>query len=163
MDYYADKAIANLGTLDTSGANTIVFAPGRPADVCRAILVNTVAHTVADAIITVAVRDVDNGNSTTIGTFTLPFTGSAADDVKYVELVFPDSDGEISSIDGSLTFSSESPGGPIQVDVGQEISFTSNGGGDAGTYQVYVEYYDQPFQSEAGRVGNAAELTFTPA
>lgn len=155
--YWTKDVQYNAGTLDASGANAIVFAPGRPVDVKRIVVVTTVAQTTADAVISVAVRDVDNGNSTAIGTFTLPFTGSAADDVKYVELGKPLTTGTTAS-DGSLVYKGHTPGGPVRVDVGQEMSLTSNGGGDAGTYQVYFEYLDQGFDAVT-----ETELVFTHA
>jgi hypothetical protein len=158
--YYTKDDIANLGTLDASGANSVVFAPGRPVDVDRVIVVTTVAQTTADATITLGVRDVDNGNSVTKGSFVLPFTGSATDDVKYVNLVKPKTTATTAS-DGSITFTGYSPGGFIEVNPGQELFLTSDGGGDAGTYQVYVEYKDQGFSGS--RIADAVELTFTAA
>lgn len=154
---YRDK-IENLGTLDASGANTIVYAPGRPVVIRRAILITTVAQTVADAVITVAVRDVDNGNSTSQGTFTIPFTDSAADDVAYVDIGKPATAGTV-AVDGSTVYEGFTPGGGVRVEPGQEISFTSDGGGDAGTYQVYLEMTDEGFE-----VGDAdREITFVAA
>lgn len=147
----------NLGTLDASGANAVVFAPGRPAIVRKIVTVTTIAQTTADAVITMAVRDVDDGNSTTQGTFTLPFTGSAADDVKFVKPGQPSATGA-TAVDGSTVYEGFTPGGGIRVEVGQELSLTSNGGGDAGTYQVYVEYIDEGFNEADG-----TELTFTAA
>lgn len=154
---YRDK-IDNLGTLDASGANTIVFAPGRQAVVRKIILITTVAQTVANATITVAVRDVDNGNSVTQGTFVMPFATSATDDVAFVKPGQPATAGT-TAVDGSLVFEGYEPGGGIVVEPGQELALTSDGGGDAGTYQVYVESIDNPFvEAEADR-----EITFVAA
>lgn len=148
----------NLGTLDASGANTIVFAPGRPAVVRKVVLITTVAHTTANATITVALRDVDNGNSVTKGTFVLPFTGSVTDDVAFVEIGKPNTTGS-AGVDGSTIYKGYEPGGGIRVEPGQELAFTSDGGGDAGTYQVYVEYIDEGFDyTDADR-----EISFTNA
>lgn len=159
--YWTKALFANAGTLDASGANTVAFAPGEAIDVKRLILVTTVAHTTANATITVAVRDVDNGNSTTIGTFVLPFSGSAADDVQYVELGKPATTGTVAS-DGSTVYSSVDPGGLIEVLPGQEIALTSDGGGDAGSYAVYVEYMPKGFNPEVLGLDDE-ELTFTHA
>ena len=159
--YWTKDMYANLSTLDASGANAVEYAPGEAIDVKRAIFVTTVAQTVADATITVVVRDRDNGNSTTIGTFTLPFTGSALDKVYYVDFGKPDEDGTVET-DGSLVFSSDEPGGLVEVLPGQEIVFTSDGGGDAGTYQVYLEYISKGFDPNVlGITDN--ERTFTHA
>lgn len=159
--YWTKDHYANVGSLDASGANSVVYAPGEAIDAIRAILVTTVAQTVANATITVAVRDVDNGNSTTIGTFTLPFSGSAADDVQYADFGKPATTGTVET-DGSTVYSSADPGGVIEVLPGQEIVFTSDGGGDAGTYQVYLEYVSKGFNPEVlGITDN--ERTFTHA
>jgi hypothetical protein len=159
--YWTKDMYANLSTLDASGANSVVYAPGESIDVKRLIFVTTVAQTVADAVLTVAVRDVDNGNSTTIGTVTLAFTGSTADDVQYTDLGKPATTGTVET-DGSLVFSSDDPGGVIAIRPGQELAITSNGGGDAGTYQVYVEYISKGFNPEVLDITDN-ELTFTHA
>lgn len=157
--YHAVKdEIANVGAATISGTTAVTWAPGRPADVRRLILVTTTAVTVADATLTVSVRDVDDGNSTSYGTFVVPFTGSAADDVQYVDLVTTDTDGSTSAIDGSLVYTA---GGMIEVNPGQELVVVSDGGATAGVVQVYVEYQDLGFSGS--RVEDATELTFTPA
>lgn len=157
--YWGHETTVNLGTLDASGANTIVFAPGHYFDVKRVILVTTIAQTVVDAIITVAIRDVDDGNSTTKGTFTLAFTGSATDDKKFVDFGKPATTGTTAA-DGSLIYKGHTPGGVLELKPGQELSLTSDAGGNAGTYQVYVEGYDKGMN--IGQVG-MTELTFTHA
>jgi hypothetical protein len=159
--FFTNAKFADLSTLDASGANAVQFNPGERAKVKRVILVTTVAQTTADATITVVVRDRDNGNSTTIGTFTLPFTGSATDDVQYAEFGNPSATAD-TGVDGSSVYSSVSPGGLIEVDPGQEMVFTSDGGGDAGTYHVYVEYIPEGFNPEVLGI-TANERTFTAA
>jgi hypothetical protein len=158
--YMTQDDIINLGAFDAAEASTVAFAPGRPVDVHRVILVTTEAQVAADAIVTVSVRDVDDGNSTTIGTFTIPLAGSALDNVQYVNLVYPATTGTTAS-DGSLVFTGYDPGGFVQVNPGQEIAFVSNAGGSSGIYTLYVEYKDQGFSGE--RVAHAVELTFTAA
>lgn len=157
-NYYATKeAIKQVGTaaLDASGANTVTAIFGRKARLKRLILVTTVAQTVANATITVAVRDHDDSPSTTIGSFVLPFSGSAIGDKKYVDLVTTDTDGSTSSIDGSLVYEA---GDPVEVEPTEELALTSDGGGDAGSYLVFVEYWDQPFT-----VADGTEVAFVPA
>lgn len=157
-NYMTKDDIANLGTLDASGANSIVFAPGRPVDVDRIILVTTVAHTVADATITVGVRNVDDTSSVTKGSFVIPFTGSALNKVLAIELVKPKTTATTAA-DGSIYYAGYNPGGFIRVDPGQELFLTSDGGGNAGTYQVYIEYKDQGFSG--ADVAAAVKLAFT--
>lgn len=154
--YYDKARTDNIGSLDASGANTVAFAPGQPVDVTRIVLVTTVAHTTADATITVTVRDVDDGNSTTVGTFALAYDGSATDDVQYVN-VAGEQVGPTTASDGSIVYGPNP--GVIEVNPGQEIALTSDGGGDAGTYQVYVEYFPQGFTG--ARVAHAVEVTMT--
>lgn len=159
--YWTMDRYENLSTLDVSGANSVVFAPGESIDVKRLIFVTTIAQTVALSNLTVAVRDVDNGNSVTIGTFTIPLTGTALDKVWYTDLGVPDEDGSTGS-DGSLIFQSYDPGGVVAVNPGQELVVTSDGGGDAGTYQVYIQYQSKGFNPEVLGI-EANERTFTPA
>ncbi len=159
--HYTDATVENLATLDASGANAVQFNPGMTVKVKRLIFITTIAQTTADAVITVVKRNRDDTPTETLGTVTLPFTGSATDDVQYVELGYPDTDGEVGS-DGSTVYSSVSPGGMIEMVPGEELVLTSNGGGDAGTYQVYVEYIPEGFNPEVlGITDN--ELTFTHA
>lgn len=155
--YMTKDDIANAGSLDASGANTLAWAPGRPVDVDRIVLVTTVAHTVADATITVGVRNVDDTSSVSKGTFVIPFTGSALNKVFSIPLVKPKTT-STTGADGSIVFKGYSPGGFIRVDPGQELFLTSDGGGDAGTYQVYIEYKDQGFSG--ADVAAAVELAF---
>lgn len=129
-------------SLDASGANTAVITFGQRVAVSRLVLVTTVAQTVADATITVAVRDVDDGNSTTKGTFTLPFTGSATDDLKYVDLIKPSTSGAAGADSVTAvptTVYTTSGKGPIYIEANQELALTSDGGGNAGTYMIYAE------------------------
>lgn len=175
--YWTKDHYANVGSLDAAEASTVTYAPGEAIDVIRAILVTTEAQTAATATITVAVRDVDNGNSTTVGTFTMVVAGSALDKVDYVDFGKPPTTGTTAS-DGSLVYEGYNTGGVgfdgdgnvvntrtegvIEVLPGQEIAFTSDGGGDAGTYQVYIEYISKGFNPEVLDI-TANERTFTHA
>lgn len=156
-NYMTKDDIVNLGTLDVSGANSIVFAPGRPVDVARLIFVTTVAKTVATSAITVGVRNVDDTSSVTKGSFTMPL--SAINTVKAVPLVKPATTPGTGS-DGSVTNKGYSPGGFLQVNPGQELFITSGGAGTGGTFQVYVEYKDQGFSG--ARVAAVAAAGVTP-
>lgn len=157
--YWDYEVFTDLSTLDASGANAVQYNPGCPMDVKALVFVTTVAQTVADATLTVVVRDRDNGNSTTIGTLVLPFTGSALDQVRRFKLQLPKTTATTSSIDGSTTYASTP--GVVEVNPGQEMVITSDGGGDAGTYQVYVEAVKQGFSGD--RVSHVIEGTFINA
>lgn len=158
--FYDKTQLYNAGTLDTSGANAIVFAPGQPVHVKRVIFVTTVAHTVANATISVAVRDVDNGNSVAIGSFVVPYSGSAADDVGFANIAANQTGPTTLSGNGiSAPVWYDGGAGDVLVVPGQEISLTSDGGGDAGTYQVYFEYVPTGFkEADADR-----KFTYTTA
>lgn len=158
--YFDKDRIDSAGALTDGG--TLEWAVGQVVDVKRLILVTTTAYTVADTTVTVSVRDVDNGNSTTIGTFVIPFTGSAADDVKFVNVGEPETTGSVSAIDGSLVFSNE-PGGLLRINPGQELAIVDGGTQTAGASAVYVEYIPGGFQEYADSDYSPAELTFTHA
>jgi len=158
--FWTKSEFANLSTLDASGSNAVQYEPGQRIKAKRLILVTTVAQTVANATLTVVVRDRDNGNSTTIGTITVPFSGSALDKVLYADFGKPKTTATTGS-DGSATYSTD-PGGLVEVDPGQEIVITSDGGGDAGTYQVYLEYIPEGFDPYVQGVEDN-EMTFTHA
>lgn len=145
-------------SLDASGANTAVVAIGHPAAVSRVVFVNTIAHTVADAVITFGYRNVDDTPSVTLGTFTLPFTGSATDDIKFIDIMLPLATGTVSSIDGSTVYTTAGKG-PVYLEANDEMFFTSDGGGNAGTYLIYLQGWLEPFNEEV--VGT--ELTVTAA
>lgn len=172
--YFTDALIADLSTLDASGANSVQFNPGQTIRAKRLIFVTTVAHTVADATITVVRRNRDDTPTETLGTFTLPFTGSATDKVYYVELGLAPTTGT-TGVDGSTVYKGYNDGGAsiatgqvVNSDVeslpqfvpGEELVMTSNGGGDAGTYHVYVEYIPEGFNPEVLGI-TANERTFT--
>lgn len=163
--YFTDKPAHLLGTLDASGANSLSWAPGKPVDIENLIFLTTIAQTVADATITVGVRDIDDGNSTTRGTFALPFSGSATDQVRRVRLAAPRTTpieyvaSQPAGAGFGVTEVMRSGEGLLKVNPGQEIFVTSNGGGDAGSYLVYAEYFAQPFSGS--RVSHASETIIT--
>lgn len=128
----------------------VAYAPGKPIDVKRAVGVITEASA-GSSVVTVAVRNIDDTGSTTIGTFTVP-AGLALNSVFAVELAGVDPDAVIEASGGisqpaEVTtgrvngYQSNQPG-VIEVNPGQEISFTSDGGGTAGIANLYIEYVE---------------------
>ena len=75
--YWGDTKTMLVGTLDASGSNTVSLAFGQPVEVKRLILVNTVVHTVANAKLTVGVRDRDDSPTADPSAYTLVPSGSA--------------------------------------------------------------------------------------
>lgn len=154
--YYDKARTDSMGTLTVSGTTALTWAPGQVADVKRIVFVTTTALTVADSVITVAVRDVDDGNSTTIGTFTMVQSGSATDDVSYAN-IGNQGTGPTTASDGSTVY--EGGDGVVEVLPGQELVLTSDGGSTAGAVEAYVEYIPGGFNEEADYV--TAQMTFT--
>lgn len=159
--FWTDKRVLNgAGTSgDLSTVITIAHNMASTWWLCRIRLVTTVAHTTVNAVITVTLRDQDDANSTTLGTFTLPFTGSATDDVKFVDFIKPATTGTVSTIDGSTVFTAVGKG-PVKVLPNQEIALTSDGGGATGTYNVFFEGVDEGLNN---LYPLGSELTFTAA
>ena len=141
-----------MGTLDTSGANTLDWVPGNPVDVKRILLVVTTAMTTADPTLTIGVRDADLGtNSETYATAVIPYASGADGAQFYID--FPARTSAVSAgSDGPYTDQVDKSAAivyrttePLHIDFGQELFITSNGGGDAGVSAVYVEYLKQGF------------------
>lgn len=135
----------------------VVFQPGKPAAVKRVVGVITEASA-GTSVVTVAVRNVDDTGSTTIGTITIP-ASLALNAVFKIELagvkttaVTPTGEHSQSSlvtmgrVDGYQT----NLPGEIEVAVGQELSFTSDAGGSAGMANWYVEYREDGNTFPAG-------------
>jgi hypothetical protein len=158
--YFDKDRVDSVGALTDGG--TLEWGVGQVVDVKRLILVTTTAYTVANDTVTVSVRDVDNGNSVTIGTFVITFAGSAADDVRFVNLGEPETAGSISPIDGSLIFDNE-PGGLLRINPGQELVIVDGGQQTAGASALYVEYIPGGFQEYADSAYSPAEMPFTHA
>lgn len=146
----------------------VALAPGKPIDVKRVVGVITEASA-GTSVVTVAVRNVDDTGSTTIGTFSVP-ASLALNSVFVVEIAGVDPDpvvvtGEVSqpadvTTGRVLGYQTNLPG-VIEVNVGQEISFTSDGGGTAGIANLYVEYVEMG--NNPDRNGNPTSLVFTRA
>jgi hypothetical protein len=162
-----DDRISEAQNLDYAEAATVAFAPGKPIDVKRIVLVIVEAQSAATETLTVVVRDVDDGNSTTIGTFVMP-ASAAADAVYKVDIANVDT--AVTGTDASqpadvttgrvLGYQTNLPG-VIEVNPGQEIAVTSGGTGtttgQANVYFEYVEMGNNPDRFDA------TDLTFTHA
>lgn len=147
----ADRVTDAISLQLGAGTTPAVYAPGKPIDVKRIVLVMTTAQATSAATVTVAVRNVDDSSSTTIGTFVTPAV-MALNAVFKVDIAGVDADavtptGEHSQVadvtlgrvDGYFT----NLPGVIEVNPGQEISLTSDGGGDTGVANAYFEYSEQ--------------------
>lgn len=153
--YFNQAEWASVGSLDTSGTNTVDWIPGGPVDVKRILLVVTTAMTAANATLTIGKRDADLAtNSESYATAVIPFA-SGADGAQFV-IDFPAKTAAVTAgSDGPYTdqkdksaavvYSSEP--GLLHIDFGQELFVTSDGGGDAGVSAVYVEYMKQGLNS----------------
>ena len=136
---------------DYAESVTVVFEPGKPADVKRIVLVGVEVGN-GNETITVAVRDAgDAGNSVTIGTFVIP-NGFAVDAKAYIDIAAVDPDkvvpaGEHSQVAevtlGRVDGYQTNLPGVVVVPVGKEIAVTSTGGtattGQANLYFEYIE------------------------
>ena len=161
-----DDVVTDGIDFDFAEAVTAVYAPGRPIDVKRIILVIKEASNGAE-VITVAVRNKDDTPSTTIGTFTIP-SGLATDTVLKVDIANvktavtgSDASQPATVTTGRVLGIQTNQPGVIEVNPGQEISLTSTGGtattGQADVYFSYVAMGNQP-----GRF-DPTDLVFTHA
>lgn len=153
-----------LGTLTVSGSTPIVAQFPTQIDLKRLILRTTTAQTVANDTVTVAVRDLDNGNSETIGTFVVPFSGSVLDKVVYVDLAKPSTSvlaGQVNDQYNHAAQVYQSGTGIHRVRIlfNQELVITPGAGATAGAYSVEAQYQDLGFFN----VKEATELTFVSA
>lgn len=156
--FWTKDAYHKLGSLTISGANTVVWDPAERVKVKRVILMVTTAQANASAEVTVGVRDKDDGNSSAHSAFTFP-TGGAADTVYYYDVsANPDADGDAISgapgIGGARVYDADPD--LLEVLPGQEFFATSDGGGDNGVVDVYVQYQSMGFNPET--LSNATEL-----
>jgi hypothetical protein len=140
-----DEVTAAISASTAGGS--AVFAPGKPADVKRVILAVAVTNTVA-ATGTVAIRNIDDSSSVTVGTFTVPIN-SPVNTVYAIEIATSKatvqlpgtsqvSDVTTGKVDGYFT----SEPGVAEVNVGKEI-VVSFAGGTGGTVNVHFEYVEQ--------------------
>lgn len=142
------------GPIDFDFAESVtgVFAPGRPINVRRLVLVIKEASNGAETI-TVGVRNKDDTSSVTKGTFPIP-SGAVLNAVYKVDIAASytaaqTGDGGGISQPATVTtgrvvgYQTSLPG-EIQVNPGQELFFTSTGGtATTGQADVYVEYREE--------------------
>jgi hypothetical protein len=153
--YWGAYKTESLGNLVVSGANTVALAFGQPVDVKRLILVTTVAVTVANAKLTIGVRKRDDTSSVSHSAYTVPFTGSAINDVQYIELPEPDT-AAVVAVDGLDTHAATP--NILEIDSDEELFVTSDGGATAGACDIYAMVQEQGFQPASARSGTAVKL-----
>lgn len=170
MSNYWDKRerFENVGTLTVSGSTALVKPFGRIVDVKRLILLTTTAQTVADDTVTVAVRKLDNTSSTTAGTFVATFTGSALNQVRFVDFGLPSDDPEADTVQdqlirsASVVYSAPQPR-LLRLYPDEELVITPAAGATAGAYDVWVQFQDLGFNPKDNPDYTPVELTFTAA
>ena len=155
--YYDKTRIDNIGTLTVSGTTELVWAPGQAVKVKRVIMHTSTAVTVADATVSVKVRDLDGTPTATKGSFVVPFTGSAIDDTLFADIA-ANQTGPTTAADGSTVYAGGA--GEIAVGQGEEFVLVSDGGSTAGAVTVYVEYVPEGFN---GVDGVGTKLAYTTA
>lgn len=135
-----------LGSLNLgAGAATVTYAPGRPVNIKRIIFVVTTAQATAGAGITFGVRNVDDSTSTTVGSFTtaaiMALNSVHKADVAGVKSGVTGSDASQPAAVTTgrvLGYQTNLPG-EIELNPGQEFWITSDGNGDTGVAQVYID------------------------
>lgn len=143
--FLGDPKIESLGSVDISGANGAEFIPGRSAQIKRVSIVMTTAQATASSVLTLTKRPTAGSSSGAIseGTMTVSVANGAAGSGVYFEPGQPSSTGTTES-DGSLTYSG---GALIALIPGESLYIVSDGGGSAGTGEVFVEYYEDGFDT----------------
>ena len=155
--YWGATKTILVGNLDASGSNTVSLAFGQPVDVKRLILVNTIPHTSANAKLTIGVRDRDDTPSVNHTAYTLVQSGSAAGDVFTIEVGVPDTAADATGSDSLDVFSAT----PVllAIDTDEELFITSDGGGNAGSYDIYAQVQELGFHLGAANTNVATALT----
>lgn len=156
-NYFTKERVDSVGAVTLTGTTAVAFAAGHPIDVQDFVFVATTAVTAASTV-NIVVRNVDDSSSTTIGSIVIPTLALNA--VAHVGVSKPSDTGSTGA-DGSLVFKGYEPGGPIQVNPGQEIALVPVANGAAGVVAAYVGYLPQGFSG--ARVADAVEATYTPA
>ena len=153
--YWGAYKVRSVGSLDAAESSTVSLAFGQPVDVKRVILVNTEVHTSANSKLTIGVRDRDDSPSADHSAYTLPFAGSALGDVFTLEVGEPDTDAVV-AVDDLDTHAAT----PIllAIDVDEEFFITSDAGGDAGIYDVYVQVQELGFHVGAANTNTSVQL-----
>jgi len=135
--FWGKTDVKEVGDLTVSGANTVVKPFGRPVDLIRLIFVTTTAITVANATITIGKRKVDDTGVVQHSQWTLPFTGSALNDVHEI-LPAESLAGAVGTtgVDGSTVHTAGNDF--LQVNADEELYVTSDGGPTAGAVKVFA-------------------------
>lgn len=152
MNDFMHTKVKDLGSFTINGANTIAFAPGEAVNIKRIIFAFTTAHTTPAPTLTMQRRPIAGtaANEVSLGTFALA-AAMAAGSVYYFDLARPlVTTGTVSTIDGSLGYTAE-PDMP-QILPGQDFAIVSDGGGNAGVCNVFVEYINQPLTLQTAAV-----------
>ncbi len=165
-----DTQIADLGSLTINGNNTVAFAPGRPAAVKRVIFRYTTGNTTATNGITIQRRPIAGVASNQVSLFTFETTETtAAGDIDFAVLAVANPAGVAHTSQSSsmttgsqLSFSAEDENFPV-IWPGQDLAIVSDGDGTAGVCNVYVEYYELPFNEDANEAQIAAIVQLTVA
>jgi hypothetical protein len=136
--YWGKYDCEDVGSLTISGANTVVWAPGVPVDVKRLVFVVTTATTVATSLLTVGKRNVDDTSSVVHDTYTFPI---AAINGVYEALLGEPDTAAATGLDGSEVHTAA----PLllEIEPGEELFITSDGGATAGVVECYVQYQRQ--------------------
>ena len=154
--FWGAYKVMSVGNLDAAETVTVSLAFGQPVAVKRLIFVTTEVATVADAKLTVGVRDRDDSPSVNHTAYTMPFSGSALGDVFVAELAEPDTAADATGSDSLDVFSAT----PIllEIDVDEELFITSDGGGNAGKYDVYAQVQELGFHIGAANTNTSVQL-----
>ncbi len=156
--FWGATKTVSVGSMDAAESNTLTLEFGQPVAVKRLIWVTTQAQTVADAKITIGTRDADgSSNSVSHSAYTLPNSGSALGDVQTMELAVPDTAADATGSDSLDVFSAT----PVllEVTVDRQLFVTTDAGGDAGIYDVYVQVQELGFHLGAANTNTATALT----
>ena len=157
--YWGAYKVVSMGELDAAETTTVTFKFGQPVDVKRLILVNTEVHTAANSKVTVGVRDADgSSNSVSHSAYTIVQSGSALGDVFVIELGVPDT-AAVVAVDGLDTHAATPV--VLEIDVDRQLFLVSDGGGDAGKYDVYAQVQEQGFHVFSDRTGAGTTTALT--
>ena len=153
--FWGAYKVMSVGNLDAAETTTVSLAFGQPVAVKRLIFVNTEVHTAANSKITVGVRDRDDSPSTNHTAYTIVQSGSALGDVFVAELAEPDTAAVV--VDGDDTHAATPT--LLFIDVNEELFVKSDGGGDAGKYDVYCQVQELGFHLGAPDTNDSVQMT----
>lgn len=137
--------------LVVSGANTVALNAGKRVAVSRIRYITTLALTVSNAVLSIRKRKVDDTSSTTLGAVTLPFTGSALNDVAFTDILKPSTTGAAGA-DSTATLPTlvyTTVGfGPVYLEADEELAVVVTSTATAGAVLVYFEGWDDQFNEK---------------